>query len=129
MIAPQYPTVNFIIPHLGSFADDWRAHQRVIDQLVRYPNVYADTSGVGRFDYLVQAVERAGASKILFGSDGPWLHPGLELQKIRLLNLPASQEFGILGGNIVRLFSSARQRNRRTNGRVASEVTRAEQLP
>jgi predicted TIM-barrel fold metal-dependent hydrolase len=24
MLAPQYPDVNFIIPHLGSFTDDWR---------------------------------------------------------------------------------------------------------
>ena len=30
MFAPQYPDVNFVIAHLGSFADDWRAHERVI---------------------------------------------------------------------------------------------------
>ena len=35
MFAPQYPDVNFIIPHLGSFRDDWRAQQQVVDQLVR----------------------------------------------------------------------------------------------
>jgi uncharacterized protein len=104
MLAPQFPSVDFIIPHLGSFADDWRAHQRVIDQLVRYPNVYADTSAVRRFDYLVEAVRRGGAHKILFGSDGPWLHPGLELHKIRLLRLPPAQEALILGGNILRLL-------------------------
>ena len=39
LLAPQYPQVNFIIPHLGSFADDWRTHLRVIDQMVRHPNV------------------------------------------------------------------------------------------
>jgi uncharacterized protein len=106
LLAPQYPGVNFIVAHLGSFGDDWRAHQRVIDQLVRFPNVYADTSGVRRFDYLVQAVERAGAHKILFGSDGPWLHPGLELHKIKLLGLQPSRERLILGGNVWRLLHS-----------------------
>lgn len=105
MFAPQYPDVDFIIPHLGSFADDWRAHERVIEQLVRYPNVYADTSGVRRFDYVVQAVQRAGARKVLFGSDGPWLHPALELTKIRLLRLPPDQEHLILAGNIQRLLA------------------------
>jgi uncharacterized protein len=108
LLASQFPDVNFIIPHLGSFADDWRAHQRVIDQLVRYPNVYADTSGVRRFDYIVEAIKRAGARKILFGSDGPWLHPGLELHKVRLLGLPARQEALILGGNIMRLLRQVR---------------------
>ena len=65
------PTVDFIIPHLGSFADDWRAQLALIDHLVRHPNIYADTAGVRRFDLLEQAVQRAGARKILFGSDGP----------------------------------------------------------
>jgi uncharacterized protein len=104
MLAPQFPDLNFIVPHLGSFADDWRVHQQVVDQLVRFPNVYGDTSGVRRFDYIVQAVERAGAHKLLFGSDGPWLHPGVELQKIRLLRLAPDKEALILGGNIIRLL-------------------------
>lgn len=111
MLAPQYPDVNFIIPHLGSFADDWRAHQLLVDQLVRYPNVYTDTSGVRRFDYIVEAVKRAGAGKVLFGSDGPWLHPGLELHKVRLLGLKPEQEAQVVGGNIIRLIRSAK-----TNG-------------
>lgn len=38
LMASQYPDVNLIIPHLGSFADDWRAHLRVIDQISRFPN-------------------------------------------------------------------------------------------
>lgn len=108
MLAPQYPDVNFIIPHLGSFRDDWQAQQRVVDQLVRYPNVYTDTAGVRRFDYIVQAIKRAGARKVLFGSDGPWLHPGVELHKIRLLGLPPEKETLILGGNVLRLMGGAR---------------------
>jgi uncharacterized protein len=109
MLAPEYRDVNFVVPHLGSFADDWRAHQQVIDQLVHHPNVYGDTSGVRRFDYIVQAVERAGPHKVLFGSDGPWLHPGVEIEKIRLLGLPRQQEDLILGGNAVRLLKRVRR--------------------
>ena len=107
MFAPQYPEVDFIIAHLGSFADDWRAHERVIEQLARYPNVMADTSGVRRFDYLVRAVRRAGPRKLLFGSDGPWLHPEVELHKIRLLGLAREAQALILGGNAQRLLFSA----------------------
>jgi hypothetical protein len=110
MLAPQFPDVNFIIPHLGSFADDWRVHQQVVDQLVRFANVYGDTSGVRRFDYIVQAVKRAGPHKVLFGSDGPWLHPGVELHKIRMLGLPQREEALILGGNALRLMSQVRVR-------------------
>jgi predicted TIM-barrel fold metal-dependent hydrolase len=112
MLASQYPDVNFIIPHLGSFRDDWRAHQQVVDQLVRYPNVYADTSGVRRFDYIVEAIRRAGPRKLLFGSDGPWLHPGVELHKIRLLGLRPEDEALVLGRNTTRLMSGARAERR-----------------
>lgn len=106
LLAQEYPDVNFIIPHLGSFADDWRAQLALADHLVRHPNIYADTSGVRRFDLLEQAVKRAGASKFLFGSDGPWLHPAVELAKIKALQLPANQENLILGGNFLRLISA-----------------------
>jgi uncharacterized protein len=107
LLVPQYPEVDFVVPHLGSFADDWRAHERLIDQLARYPNLYADTSGVRRFDYLVRAVRRAGPGKLVFGSDGPWLHPALELAKVRLLGLPPAEEAMVLGGNLLRLIGRA----------------------
>jgi predicted TIM-barrel fold metal-dependent hydrolase len=120
LIAPQYPGVRFIVAHLGSFMDDWRAHQRVIDQLIRYPNLFADTSGVRRFDYLVQAVERAGAHKLLFGSDGPWLHPGLELYKIKLLAMHPSDEKLVLGRNAWRLLHRTHRDSRElSRGRFA----------
>jgi predicted TIM-barrel fold metal-dependent hydrolase len=104
LIAPEYPQVTFVIPHLGSFGDDWRAHRAVIDQMTRYPNVYVDTSGVRRFDYLVEAVARAGADHVLLGTDGPWLNPLLELIKVRLLGLPPKDEDRVLRGNAVRLL-------------------------
>jgi hypothetical protein len=108
LLAGEYRDVNFIVPHLGSFADDWRAHLRVIDQIARFPNVYTDTSGVRRFDYLVQAVQRGGAHKVLFGSDGPWLHPQLELHKIHLLGLPPEAEALVTGRNLWRLIAGVR---------------------
>jgi uncharacterized protein len=108
MLAPQYPDVNFIVAHLGSYTDDWRAHQQVVYQVARYPNVYADTSAVRRFDYIIEAIKRAGPRKLLFGSDGPWIHPGVELHKIRLLGLPKDQTALVLGGNLMRLMRHTR---------------------
>ncbi len=104
LLAQEYPDVNFIIPHLGSFADDWRAQLALIDHLVRHPNIHTDTAGVRRFDLLVEAVRRAGARKVLFGSDGPWLHPGLELAKVRALGLPKAAAEAVLGRNFLRLI-------------------------
>jgi hypothetical protein len=128
MLAPQYPDVNFIIPHLGSFTDDWKAHQQVIYQIARYPNVHADTSAVRQFDYLVQAIRRAGPRKLLFGSDGPWTHPGLELHKIRLLGLPPDQRAMVLGGNVLRLLRRAPRGAEVTEITSSGQNTRYETL-
>jgi predicted TIM-barrel fold metal-dependent hydrolase len=108
-LAPDYGDVTFILSHLGGFDDDWATQRAVTDLLERLPNVHADTSGVRHFDVLAAAVRRAGPHKLLFGSDGPWLHPGLELEKVRLLRLPAADEALILGGNALRLIPALRR--------------------
>jgi hypothetical protein len=108
LLATEYPDVAFIIPHMGSFADDWRAQLALIDLLERHANVHTDTSGVRRFDLLEQAVCRAGARKVLFGSDGPWLHPGVELAKIRALGLSDTDDRLVSGGNLLRLMRHVR---------------------
>ena len=109
MAAREYPGVAFIIPHLSSFADDWKAQHAFIDLLCRLPNVHADSSGVRYYDLLVEAVQRAGPAKLLFGSDGPWLHPGVELAKVEALGLPPPAERLVLGGNLLRLVGRARR--------------------
>ena len=110
LLATEYPDVTFIIPHLGSFSDDWRAQLALIDHLVRHPNVFTDTSGIRRFDLLEQALKRAGAQKILFGSDGPWLHPAVELAKVRALGMQEADEKLVLAGNFLRLTARVRKR-------------------
>lgn len=119
LLAEQFPDVNFILPHLGSFADDWRAQIALTDHLVRHPNIYTDSAGVRRFDLLAHAVRRAGAHKLLFGSDGPWLHPGLELAKIRALRLASHDESLVLGRNFLRLTARVRARHRAAGARGA----------
>jgi predicted TIM-barrel fold metal-dependent hydrolase len=122
LLATEFGDVDFVIPHLGSFMDDWRAQVAFLDPLSRHPNIHTDTSGVRRFDLLVEAVRRAGAEKILFGSDGPWLHPGLELHKVRLLGLRPAAARLVCAGNLLRLTAPARRRPR---GRTAVSLARS----
>jgi hypothetical protein len=110
LVAAEYPDVNFIFPHLGSFADDWKAQMAFIDPLSRYANLHTDTSGIRRFDVLEEALKRVGAHKVLFGSDGPWLHPGVELAKVIALNLQPAEQALVLGGNLLRLLSGEQRK-------------------
>lgn len=109
MAVRAYPDVAWIIPHLSSFADDWKAQVAFVDQLVRLPNLFTDTSGVRYFDLLADAVRRAGPRKVLFGSDGPFLNPVVEISKIHALKLPPGDAALVLGGNILRLTRSNRR--------------------
>lgn len=113
LLAEEYPDLDFVIPHLGSFADDWSAQLTFCGLLAERPNVFTDTSGVRRFDLLEKAVRTAGPHKVLFGTDGPWLHPGVELEKVRMLRLGWADESLILAGNFLRLTRAARNRYRR----------------
>lgn len=117
-LAGRHPDVPWIVPHLSSFADDWRAQKRLIDVLVRVPNVFTDTSGVRYFDLLEEAIARAGPHKVLYGSDGPYLHPAPELAKILALGLGPENRELVMGGNVLRLTAPARK----WSGRKASRL-------
>lgn len=104
MIATAYPTVNFILPHLGSCRSrNWWAHIETIDLVKRYPNVYVETSGVAYHEFLEQAVRELPPEKILFGSFAPELDPRVEIHLVRLLK--AKNQEKVLGGNILRLLN------------------------
>ncbi len=107
LLAQTHPDVPFVIAHLGSFADDWAAQRHVIDLISRHPNLFSDTSGIRRFDLLEEALQRAGPGKLLFGSDGVFLHPGLELAKVYALK-PGREAFQqITNTNAQRLLRRA----------------------
>lgn len=105
-IARDYPTVDFILAHLGSdLSQDWREHVASIDMAKRHPNVYLDTGGVVLTRYIEQAVRELGPEKLVFGSDEPEVDCRLEFYKVKVLGLPKEQERLILGGNMQRLLA------------------------
>jgi predicted TIM-barrel fold metal-dependent hydrolase len=51
-----------------------------------------------------EAVERVGAGRVLFGSDGPGCNPGLEVDKVRMAGLAPADEAQVLGATAARLL-------------------------
>jgi hypothetical protein len=102
---PSYPTINFILAHMGSDQSvDWREHLAAIDLAKRYPNVHLDTSTACITEFFERAIYELPPQQIIFGSDEPEIDCRLQLQKIRVLKLPAESEELILGGNMLRLL-------------------------
>ncbi len=105
-VVSTYPTVNFIVPHLGQYHSwAWWGHVESIDAARRYPNLYLETSAVGSLKYLELAARDLPPEKLLFGSCGPELDPRVEMEAVRLLKLPPPARDKVLGANIVRLLA------------------------
>ncbi len=104
-VAEQYPAVPLIIAHMGKFmAFDGAMRQTTLWLVKTYPNLYFDTSSVAEHEWLERAVAENVAHKMIFGSDGPGLHCGVELARVKYLHLPKDQEAMVLGGTIARLL-------------------------
>ncbi|NLA58807.1 MAG: amidohydrolase family protein [Firmicutes bacterium] len=97
-LARQFPKTNFILGHMGFGPAD----QDALQAAVELDNFFLETS-TGSYLTIKQAVERAGASKIIFGGEFPLSHPKVELTKILALKLSDDALEQILGGNIWQL--------------------------
>jgi predicted TIM-barrel fold metal-dependent hydrolase len=105
MIASTYPSVNFILPHLGDYASyTWWAHIETIDLLKRYPNIYIDTSAILEIKYLAMACLELKPDRILFGSVAPELDPRVAVETIRLMKLSREAQEKIMGVNLIGLL-------------------------
>jgi predicted TIM-barrel fold metal-dependent hydrolase len=100
-LAKQFTKKPIIISHLGgdvrfleSFCKLARLHQ----------HIYLDTSFIHVYRVISEAVTLAGADKLIWGSDGYWMNPLVELMKIKVLKLRKEDERKILGANILKIL-------------------------
>jgi predicted TIM-barrel fold metal-dependent hydrolase len=101
-LAVSFPEAKIILGHMG--------HGNVvyingaISVAMRNPNVYLETSGMPMHTKILEAVERVGETRVLFGSDVPFHHPEVEIAKVRLSGLPPELVDRVLSKNSRALF-------------------------
>ncbi|EYF01226.1 amidohydrolase family protein [Chondromyces apiculatus] len=94
-LARRYPRTPFMLEHMGAGPADTEASAAA----ATLDNLFVETS-LGSYLHIQETVKRAGASKVIFGSEFPLSHPAVELQKLLLLPITGSERDKILGGNI-----------------------------
>jgi predicted TIM-barrel fold metal-dependent hydrolase len=101
-VAPQFPRANFVIGHSGNI----RPHRdHAIEAALACPNVYLETcSSYREVGVIEELVDRAGAEKVLFGSDVPLMDPRCQLGRILTARISAEAKQRVLGGNARRLL-------------------------
>ena len=96
-IFKAYPKTFFILAHSGK--DVYREAIEIAKQL---PNVYLDTSTLSYYRTGV-ILKKAGARKVVFASDIPYSHVGLEIAKFKFL-LPSEKQKFVFGENAKRIL-------------------------
>ncbi len=100
LAAEAAPRCQIVLGHMGGYLHV----EEAIDEAERHPNLHLETSAMPYPAWIATAVERVGAHRVLFGSDGPGCNPALELDKIRRLGLGPDAEQRILGENAADLL-------------------------
>jgi predicted TIM-barrel fold metal-dependent hydrolase len=103
LAAEAAPDCQIVLGHMGGYLHV----EEAVDEAERHSNLILETSAMPYPAWIRTAVDRVGAERVVFGSDGPGCNPALELNKIRRLGLDAETEAKVLGGNAERLLGCA----------------------
>ncbi|MFK4298757.1 putative TIM-barrel fold metal-dependent hydrolase [Arthrobacter sp. GAS37] len=101
--AAACPDSLIILGHMGGYFHV----EEAIEVAERHPNIILETSAMPYPEKIRAAVERIGAGRVIFGSDGPVSSPSLEVQKVTLADLGAEATGLVLGGNAAKLLGVA----------------------
>jgi predicted TIM-barrel fold metal-dependent hydrolase len=98
------PETTVILGHMGGYFHVGAA----IELAGGLPNVLLDTSAMPYPAMIRKAIDRIGAGRVLYASDGPGCLPALEVEKVRLAGLSPAEETLVMGGNIRRILDGVR---------------------
>jgi predicted TIM-barrel fold metal-dependent hydrolase len=94
--AEACPEATVILGHCGGYFHT----QDAIRAAERYPNIVLETSAMPYPQVIKEAVERVGASRVLYASDGPGCDPTIEVLKVKLAGLTAEEQEAVFYRNI-----------------------------
>ena len=94
------PDATIILGHSGGYFHTKDA----IRVAERYPNIVLETSGMPYPRVIREAVERVGASRVLYASDGPGCDPKIEVHKVKMAGLTTSDLEAVFCRNIKKIL-------------------------
>lgn len=101
-VARRFPDLPVILAHAGVTPDGFRA---TVDVLARHGALVTDVSGSHiTGEWIRWLVERAGAERVLYGSDMPFIDLRYALGRVVNAGLTDDALRAVLGGNARRLF-------------------------
>ena len=102
--AAAVPEATIILGHMGGYAHN----EEAIAVAEEHPNIVLETSAMPYPAIVREAVERLGAERVLYASDGPSCSPRIEVEKIRLAGLDPESERKVFADNALRMLEGVR---------------------
>jgi predicted TIM-barrel fold metal-dependent hydrolase len=103
-IVQEYPQVNFILMHLGSFDNwVWQNGKAYMELMEKTENFYMASCFEIIHFFLEEAINR-NPDKVILGSDSPNLPPAMELKRIEVMKLSPDKHALVVGGTIAELL-------------------------
>jgi len=88
-LAEEFPRLKIVMVHMGHGHGVYI--QAAIDMAKKFSNLYLETSGMPMHTKIKEAYEQVGSGRILFGTDVPFHHPSVEIQRSMVSGLNESQ--------------------------------------
>lgn len=101
-LAEDFPKVKIVMVHMGHGHGVYI--QSAIDMALKYPNLYLETSGMPMHTKIKEAYEKVGSDRVMFGTDAPFHHPSVEIQRAKVSGLSNTQLEDLFYNNIKNLL-------------------------
>ena len=106
LLAERHPDVKIMMIHMG------HGHGVYIDAALkmarRYPNIYLEMSGMPMPTKILEAYETVGQDRIFFGTDAPFHHPTVEIQKVVTSGLDDAAQQDVFYNNAAKFYNVAK---------------------
>lgn len=103
-LAQRWPQVPIVMSNGGQINITGLGQADATLSLRRAPNLYVDTAGVYRQDFLEETVGEFGGERVLFGSGAPYFDQRYEVKRPQLAKVDEMARQAILSGNARRLL-------------------------
>ena len=103
LLAERFPKVKVVMIHMG------HGHGVYIDASMkmakRYDNIYLEMSGMPMNSKIKEVYETIGKDRIMFGTDAPFHHPTIEMQKVITSGLSEKEMEDVFYNNAAKLMN------------------------
>ena len=102
-LAENFPHVTIVMVHMGHGHGVYI--QAAIDTARRYPNIILETSGMPMHTKIKEAFDEVGEDRVVYGSDIPFHHPSVEIQRVLVSGLDETGLKKVFHDNMARLLA------------------------